>query len=53
MPGCRDVVGHSRSELLVPLHSPRGIALAIRLLHANPDLARRFGKEARPKLVAD
>jgi glycosyltransferase involved in cell wall biosynthesis len=53
VPGCRDVVDHGRSGLLVPLHDARSIALAIRLLHANPDLARRFGKAARQKVVAE
>ena len=53
VPGCRDVVDHGRSGLLVPLHDARGIALAIRLLHDNPDLARRFGKAARQKVVAE
>jgi glycosyltransferase involved in cell wall biosynthesis len=53
VPGCRDVVDHGRSGLLVPLHNARGIALAIRLLRDNPDLARRFGKAARQKVVAE
>lgn len=53
VPGCRDVVDPGRSGLLVPLHDARSIALAILLLHANPDLARRFGKEARRKVVAE
>ena len=52
-PGCRDVVDHGRSGLLVPLHDPRAIELAIRLLLENPDLARRFGKAARQKVVAE
>lgn len=53
VPGCRDVVDHGRSGLLVPLHDARGIGLAIGLLHDNPDLARRFGKAARQKVVAE
>jgi glycosyltransferase involved in cell wall biosynthesis len=53
VPGCRDVVDHGRSGLLVPLHDARSIALAIRLLLDNPDLARRFGKAARQKVVAE
>lgn len=51
VPGCRDVVDHGRSGLLVTLHDARAIELAIRLLLANPDLARRFGKAARQKVV--
>ncbi len=51
VPGCRDVVDHGETGLLVPLHDPRAIELAIRLLLANPDLARRFGRAARQKVV--
>jgi len=51
--GCRDVVDHGINGLLVPLHDARAIELAIRLLLANPDLARRFGKAARQKVVAE
>jgi glycosyltransferase involved in cell wall biosynthesis len=53
VPGCRDVVDHGINGLLVPLHDARAIELAIRLLLANPDLARRFGKAARQKVVAE
>jgi len=53
VPGCRDVVDHGRSGLLVPPHDARSIALAIRLLHDNPDLARLFGKAARQKALAE
>ena len=51
VPGCRDVVDHGINGLLVPLRDGRAIELAIRLLVANPDLARRFGKAARLKVV--
>ena len=53
VPGCRDVVDHGLSGLLVPLRDGRALELAIRLLLANPDLARRFGQEARRKVVAE
>lgn len=53
VPGCRDVVDHGRSGLLVPLRDPRSLELAIRLLLENPNLARRFGKDARRKVVAE
>ena len=53
VPGCRDVVDHGRSGLLVPLRDPRSLELAIRLLLENPNLARRFGQEARRKVVAE
>ena len=53
VPGCRDVVDHGDCGLLVPLRDGRAIELAIRLLLANPDLARRFGQAARRKVVAE
>lgn len=53
VPGCRDVVDHGRSGILVPLHDASAIELAIRLLLENPELARRFGKAARQKVVAE
>ena len=53
VPGCRDVVDHGISGLLVPLRDSRAIELAVRLFLENPDLARRFGKAARQKVVAE
>ena len=53
VPGCRDVVDHGISGLLVPLRDSRSIELAIRLLLENPDLASCLGMEARRKVVAE
>ena len=53
VPGCRDVIDHGRSGLLVAIQDARGIELAIRLLLDNPDLAHRLGKEARIKVIAE
>ena len=53
VPGCNDVVDHGISGLLVPLRDSRAIELAVRLLIENPDVARRFGKAARQKVVAE
>ena len=53
VPGCRDVVEHGISGLLVPQRDARSLMLAIRLLLENPDLAKRFGKAARQKVVAE
>ncbi len=53
VPGCRDVVEHGRTGLLVPVRDRRSIELAIRLMLENPDLARRCGKAARKKVVAE
>ncbi len=52
-PGCRDVVDHGRSGLIVPLRDAPALTLAIRLLIENPDLARKFGKAARQKVMAE
>lgn len=53
VPGCRDVVDHGRSGLLVPLRDSRSLALALRLFIENPDFARRCGKQARRKVSAE
>ena len=53
VPGCRDVIDHGRSGLLVAIQDARGIELAIRLLLDNPDLSHRLGKEARRKVIAE
>ena len=53
VPGCRDVIDHGRSGLLVASQDARAIELAIRLLLDNPDLAHRLGKEARRKVIAE
>ena len=53
VPGCRDVVDHGRSGLLVPLRNAPAIALAIRLLLENPALAAEFGQQARRKVVEE
>ena len=53
VPGCRDVIDHGRSGLLVPLRDARAIELGIRLYMNNPDLVRRFGKAARQKVVSE
>lgn len=50
VPGCRDVVEHGRSGLLVPPRDPHSLALALQLLHRNPELARRLGKAARKQV---
>ena len=53
VPGCRDVVDHGRTGLLVPFRDSRSLALALRLFSENPDLARRCGKQARRKVKAE
>ncbi len=53
VPGCRDVVDHGISGLLVPPRQGDALALAIRLLLHQPQLARRFGKAARDKVTQE
>ena len=53
VPGCRDVVDHGVSGLLVPMCNARSVMFAIRLLLENPALAQRLGKAARQKVVAE
>ena len=53
VPGCRDVVDHGCSGLLVPYCDSAAIELAILLLLQMPELARTFGKAARKKVLAE
>ena len=53
VPGCRDVVDHGRSGLLVPVRDSRAIELAILLLLENPSLAKCLGENARLKVVEE
>ena len=41
--GCRQVVDHERTGLLIPLRDPRAIADAVRRLAEDPDLRRTLG----------
>ena len=51
VPGCRDVVDHGLSGLLVPLRDSRALELAIKLIISNPEIARKLGKAARRKAI--
>lgn len=53
VPGCRDVVDHGLTGLLVPPRDPRSLELAFRLFIENPNLARRCGTQARSKVTAE
>jgi glycosyltransferase involved in cell wall biosynthesis len=53
VPGCRDVIDHGHSGLLVPLKNADALRLAIALLIEQPDLARQFGLAARRKVVQE
>lgn len=45
--GGRDLVGRDECGIVVPPRSVAGLAAAFRRLHADRDLARRLGREAR------
>ena len=51
--GCRQVVSHGQSGLLVPLHDPVRLAAAIGELAVDPALRRRMGTEGRRKAEAE
>jgi len=51
--GCRQVVTHGQSGLLVPLHDPARLATAIEELVADPGLRRRMGAAGRRKAEAE
>lgn len=53
VPGCRDVIDHGRSGLLVPVKDADALRLAIALLMEQPNLARQFGLAARRKVVQE
>lgn len=52
MPGCRDVVRHGISGLLVPPRDPVALADALEQLISDPEMRRRMGREGR-KLVEE
>lgn len=45
--GCREVVEHERTGLIVPVKSPQALAQGILRLLEQPDDARRWGRAAR------
>jgi glycosyltransferase involved in cell wall biosynthesis len=51
--GCRQVVAHQHTGLLVPLHDPAELAAAIEQLVADPELRTRMGIAGRRKAEAE
>ncbi len=47
VPGCREVVRHDATGLLVPVDDPAALAVAISTLASSPDLRARYGAMAR------
>ena len=52
MPGCRDVVRHEGTGLLVPPRDPAALARAIARLADDPQLRARLGRAAREHAAA-
>ena len=52
VPGCREIVQHGETGLLVPVRDAEGLASAIETLLADPALRRRMGQAGR-KLVEE
>lgn len=53
VPGCREVVDHERTGLLVPVRSPDALAAAIARLCRDPALRARLGAAARARAEAE
>ena len=51
--GCREVVDHDRTGLLVPVRSPAALADALLALVADADRRRRLGAGSRAKALSD
>jgi glycosyltransferase involved in cell wall biosynthesis len=51
VPGCRDIVRHGETGLLVPLDDTAALATAIDTLAKSPDLRARYGDAARELAV--
>ena len=51
-PGCREIVIHEETGLLVPIEDPQALAKAIGALAASKELRTRYGAAAR-QLVVD
>jgi glycosyltransferase involved in cell wall biosynthesis len=51
-PGCREIVIHDETGLLVPIEDPQALARAITTLANSPELRVRYGKAARELVVA-
>jgi glycosyltransferase involved in cell wall biosynthesis len=50
-PGCREIVFHNQTGLLVPIENPPALAKAIIALASSPQLRERFGCAARSLVV--
>ncbi|PIR15896.1 MAG: glycosyltransferase family 1 protein [Elusimicrobia bacterium CG11_big_fil_rev_8_21_14_0_20_64_6] len=53
VPGCREVVRHEESGLLVPVRNGKALAAALRILIEDGSLRRSMGERARSLAVAE
>lgn len=53
VPGCRDVVDHGKTGLLVPVKDASSLAEAISSLLENPVLCRKMGAAGRKKMLCE
>lgn len=53
VPGCRDLIDHERTGLVVPYGDTHGLAAAVRRLLFDRDLAARLGEQAARAVEAD
>ena len=53
VPGCRDVVSHGISGILVPKKDSNALRLAIIFLIKNQDFAEKLGKKARESVISN
>jgi len=53
VPGCREVVDHGVTGLLVPSRQVAPLAAAIRFLHSRPDERVRLGRAGREKALRE
>ena len=51
-PGCREIVIHDQTGLLVPIEDPAALAQAIVKLATSPELRNRYGNAARELVVS-
>lgn len=53
VPGCRDIITNKKNGLLVPIKDPEAIEESILFIYENQELAIKYGKNARKKVLKD
>ena len=49
--GCSQIIDHGVNGLLVPIHCPQSLMLAMKFLFNNPLLSKKFGISVRKKII--